>query len=241
MSNYYNEVYHLRLNRYGLDFQSRIQNQREKDFDNYLLKTIYRVDFEHDGKNHSGSLERYKQNHTETQGYLLTKRDLSLPNGTMLNIISHNGDRARWMVWWKEAIEASGYNKYIVLKASHLITWTAPEGDFEQWAYFYGPGTSKIEDVAKTSTDKPVYLENNNQHMFITSYNKLLEKDQYFEVTFENRRQGFVITGYDFHSTPGVAYITVDPVQLREKPKRLKPIEGAGAEDYFWFAGGNNA
>ena len=45
MSSYYEKAYQKRLNRYGLDYQSRIQNQREKDFNNYLYKTIYRVDF----------------------------------------------------------------------------------------------------------------------------------------------------------------------------------------------------
>ena len=43
--NYYNDVYLKRLNRYGLDYQSRVQGQREREFENYLLKTIYRVDF----------------------------------------------------------------------------------------------------------------------------------------------------------------------------------------------------
>jgi hypothetical protein len=27
------------------------------------------------------------------------------------------------MVWWKENIEASGYNKYVVLKMTHKLTW----------------------------------------------------------------------------------------------------------------------
>ena len=59
-NNYYYDVYKRRLNRYGLDYQSRIQNQREREFDNYLYKTIYRVDFEFDGEWHPASLERYK-------------------------------------------------------------------------------------------------------------------------------------------------------------------------------------
>ena len=43
MSEYYEKVYQRRLNRYGMDYQSRIQNQRERDFESYLYKTIYRV------------------------------------------------------------------------------------------------------------------------------------------------------------------------------------------------------
>jgi len=42
---YYDEVYLKRLNRYGLDYQSRLQGQRERNFENYLLKTPFRIDF----------------------------------------------------------------------------------------------------------------------------------------------------------------------------------------------------
>jgi hypothetical protein len=63
--NYFEDVYLKRLNRYGYDYQSRIQGQREREFEDKLLKSVYRVDFEFDGKMHPGTLERYKQNETE--------------------------------------------------------------------------------------------------------------------------------------------------------------------------------
>ena len=88
----YYDIYKRRLNRYGLDYQSRLQGQRERNFDNYLLKTIYRVDFWFDGIYTPGSLERYKQDYTETQCYLLVAADIELPNGLMLNIESQNGN-----------------------------------------------------------------------------------------------------------------------------------------------------
>jgi hypothetical protein len=87
----YYEIYKRRLNRYGLDYQSRVQGQRERDFDNYLLKSIYRVDFWYDNTYVPATLERYKQDYTETQCYLLTRRELEIPNGTMLRIESKDG------------------------------------------------------------------------------------------------------------------------------------------------------
>lgn len=60
MSNYYDDIYLKRLNRYGLDYQSRLQNQRERNFEEKLLKSIYRVDFEYNGEIHPATLERYK-------------------------------------------------------------------------------------------------------------------------------------------------------------------------------------
>ena len=74
-----------------MDYQSRIQGQRERDFDNYLLKSIYRVDFWYDNIYVPAVLERYKQDYTETQGYLLTRRDVEIPNGTIIDVEGQNG------------------------------------------------------------------------------------------------------------------------------------------------------
>lgn len=240
MGNYYETAYKKRLNRYGLDYQSRIQNQRERDFDNYLYKTIYRVDFEFEGAKHPGSLERYKQDYSETQGYLLTKIDLQLPNGTILMIESQNGNVTPWMVWWLEKIEASGYNRYIVLKMTHYLSWEIEGETYAQWAYFYGPGASTIQDAIKTSSGKPVYSENNNLYMFITPYSDKIEKEIYFEVTQGETRSGYVVTQLDIGSTPGVAYVSIDPVPIREKSEAPKDLDIIPKEDSFWLQGGFN-
>ena len=157
-NNYYENAYRRRLNRYGLDYQTRIQGSRERDFDNYLYKTIYRVDFRYDNELVPGSLERNSQDYSEVQHYLLVRRDVEIPNGTILNIISKNDKITPWMVWWKEEIEASGYNRYVVLRMTHLLTWRDAENiSHEQWAFFSGPGTATISDTIKSSSsDFPV-------------------------------------------------------------------------------------
>ena len=81
--NYFEDVYLKRLNRYGYDYQSRIQAQREEVFEGLLLKSIYRVDFVYEDEMHPGLLERYKQDETETMQYLLTRVGLNMPNGTL--------------------------------------------------------------------------------------------------------------------------------------------------------------
>lgn len=235
----YYEIYRRRLNRYGLDYQSRLQGQRERNFDNYLLKTIYRVDFWFDGIYTPGSLERYKQDYTETQCYLLVAADIELPNGLVLNIESQNGNQQMWMVWWKEQIESSGYNKYVVLKMTHLITWEDEEKNkHEQWAYFSGPGTSKITDTIKSSSGEALYKENNNLHLFITSYDKTLVRDVYFENKQGETNQGFVVTETDIVSTPGVAYISVDPSFVRDKTEKPTQTAGDDPAEFFWLNGG---
>lgn len=237
---YYENIYQKRLNRYGLDFQARIQGQREKDFENYLYKTIYRVDFEYEGKRHPGSLERYKQDYSETQGYLLTRNNLRIPNGTILQIKSQNESTSFWMIWWLEQIESSGYNRYVVLKMTHYLSWNHDGLELSQWGYFRGPGTSTILDTIKTSSNRPVYSENNNLHMFITPQNNTLTRDQYFEVEQGGLLQGYVVKEFDINSTPGVGYITVDPVPLRDKQLVPKPTEKDEKEDFYWLNGGVN-
>ena len=237
MGSYYEKVYQRRINRYGLDYQSRIQSQRERDFDNYLYKTIYRVDFEFDGEHIPASLERYKQDYSETQGYLLTKTDVKIPNGTVLMIQSKNDTVTPWMVWWLEQIEASGYNKYVVLKMTHYLKWISGDKTIEQWAYFSGPGTAAISDVIRTATGKPVYSENNNLHTFITTHNESICRDLYFEVNQGNTTQAYVVTEFDINSTPGVNYVTVDPVQVREPQKPIQ-VDNNNKEEYFWLQGG---
>lgn len=238
ITEYYEGAYRRRLNRYGLDYQSRIQNQRERDFDNYLYKTIYRVDFEFEGDLVPGSLERYKQDYSETQGYLLTRVDVKIPSGTVLMIESRDGTKNPWMVWWLEKIEASGYNRYVVLKMTHYLRWTSEDNEeHEQWAYFFGPGKATIQDTVRTATGRPVYSENNNLHMFITTQNEALCQKAYFEVQQGNITQGYIIKEFDINSTPGVNYVTVDPVPLREKSETVISSEGE-ATDFFWLNGG---
>lgn len=237
MSNYYQDVYLKRLNRYGLDYQSRLRGQLERDFNNYLLKTIYRVDFNFEQEYHPGSLERYKQDYTETSCYLLTKRDLIIPNGTILELESQNGDKSPWMVWWLEKIESSGYNRYVVLKMTHQLNWKIKEENFSAWGYFSGPGNTTINDTIESETGAPLYLENNNLHMFITTQNDNLLKGVYFEVKQGNITQGYVVREFDINSTPGVVYLSVDPVPLREENK-IELTDKDSNEDIFWLTGG---
>jgi hypothetical protein len=87
-----------------------------------------------------------------------------------------------YMVWWLEHIEASGYNKYVVLKMTHELTWRDAENvSHTAWAYFSGPGTSTITDTMKSTAAEAIYQENNNLYMFVTAYDASLIRETYFE------------------------------------------------------------
>ena len=236
---YYDDIYLKRLNRYGTDYQSRIQGQREREFEEYLLKSVYRLDFTYGVDTHPGSLEPYKQDESETQAYLLTRVDLDLPLGTVLMLPNKDGVEKPWMIWWFESMKASGYNRYVVLRMTHEISWKTASGKAcSQYAYFYGPGTSMIQDTIKSKTGQALYAENNNLHMFITPVSEDIEKDNYFEVTTGNVKQAFRITDYDVTSTPGVEYVSVDPTYVRDSSTAPTQTSEDSPDDFYWLNGG---
>lgn len=234
----YFEIYKKRLNRYGHDFQSRVQGQRERNFENYLLKSLYRVDCKYDDKEIPATLERYKQDYTETQCYLLTRITDVIPNGTILTVVSRDGEENLWMIWWLEEIEASGYNRYVVLRMTNYLGWETEGTMYHQWGYFSGPGTSTISDTVKSSTGVPLYRENNNLHMFVTPYAADLKKESYLEVEFGKTKSAYVVTDVDVNSTPGVMYVSVDPSYIRDKSEKPAQTESSDPNDFFWLNGG---
>lgn len=247
--NFYEDVYLNRLNRYGNDYQSRITGQRRKVFENYLYKTPFRVEFMYNDNFQVASLEPYKQNETKTLQYLLTDLALKLPNGTILEIEKPRVDINEietnyWMVYWLEEKLTAGYNRYVVLEMTHFIEWKDRDGKMQStYAYFYGQEDNMLKDELKSrSRDHALYNENLKMSFFILPFNSKIRKDDYLEVTIgeeDNKlTEAYTVVGYDIHSTPGVEYVTVDPVYLRDNtPAPEQSTEPD--EEYFWLNGGN--
>ena len=238
---YYKDVYLKRLNRYGLDYQSRVQGQRERLFENLLLKSLYRVDFEYNGELIPGIFEKYKQDETETLHYLLTRVDMNIPGGTILMIPNKDKELKPWMVYYLEEINASGYNRYIMLKMSHYLTWMARDGkEYSTWAYFYGQEDNMLKDELQSRSRMNVrYTENLKLSFFVTPINEHIRKDDYLVVNKNNPLQeAYVVTGYDINSTKGVEYVTVDPVYIRDESKVPEKTESDDPDDFFWLNGG---
>ena len=241
MDNSYYDIYLKRLNRYGNDYQTRTQNKRERDFENYLLKSVYRIEFEYDTKINPATFERYKQDETETLHYLLTRVDVNIPNGTILMLPNKDDELKPWMIYYLEAIKASGYNRYIVLKMTHFLKWKDREGNSRSsWAYMYGQEDNMLKDELQSrSRSDARYTENLKGSFFVLPTNEYLRKDDYLEVGEGALKEGYRVTGYDIQSTPGVEYVTVDPIYLYDNSPAPEKQEGDNEEDYFWLEGGN--
>lgn len=234
---YYGDIYLKRLNRFGLDYQSRIQHQREYNFERLLLKSIYRIDFEYNGELHPATLERYKQDETETFGYLLTRVNLNIPAGTILMLPNKDMEYIPWLIYYLEEIKASGYNRYIVIKMTHFITWKGRDDEtYTSWAYMYGQEDNMLKDELKSrSRMDTLYTENLKMSFFVLPTNEHLRKDDYLEIGEGALKEAYRVTGYDIQSTPGVEYVTVDPVYLRDNTPAPVQQPGESDEDYYWI------
>lgn len=237
---YFEDIYKKRVNRYGLDYQSRIQREREELFDLYLLKTIYRVDFFFEDEEVAGSLEKYKQDETQTLQYLLTKTNINMPNGTILMIPDKDKIKKPWLVYYLEDIKASGYNKYIVLKMTHYLTWTARDGSQqESWAYMYGQEDNMLKDeIRSRSRMDTIYAENLKMSFFVMPTTPKIKKDDYLEIGTGELKEQYRVTGYDIQSTPGVEYVTVDPTYEYDLTPAPQQQPGDSEDEFFWLNGG---
>lgn len=237
----YFEIYKKRANRFGNDYQSRIQGAREETFEHLLLKSIYRVDFDFEGETIPGILERYKQDETETLQYLLTRVDKNIPNGTVLLISDKDKKLKPWMVYYLENIKASGYNRYIVLKMTHYLTWTARDGSIqESWAYMYGQENNMLKDeIRSRSRMDTLYAENLKLNFFVLPLNPKIQKDDYFIIGEGELQEYYRVTGYDRQSSEGVEYVSVDPTYEYDLTPPPEKSESDSDEDFYWFEGGS--
>lgn len=236
---YYHDIFLKRLNRYGLDYQSRLQKQREQNFEKLLLKSIYRIDFMYQNEMHPGTIERYKQDETETIAYLLTRVNLNIPAGTILMIPNKDNVEKPWMIYYLEEIKASGYNRYIVVKMTHYLRWIARDGEkHESWAYMYGQEDNMLKDeIRSRSRMDALYGENLKMSFFLMPFTEHIRKDDYLEID-NGLLEAYRVTGYDIQSTPGVEYVTVDPIYLYDHSPKPEQTPEDNPEDFYWLNGG---
>ena len=237
----YYDIYNLRLNRYGFDYQSRMQAKREKQFEALLAKSLYRVEVDWNGGYFVGSFEKYKQDETETLHYLLTDVNTNIPGGTILEIPDKDQIKQPWMVYWLERINASGYNRYIMLRMTHFLTWTARDGTLQtSWAYMYGQEDNMLKnEIRSRSRMDTIYAENLKLSFFVMPVNPNVKIEDYFIIGEKPLQEYYRVTGYDMQSTEGVEYVSVDPVYEYDLTPAPEMGSGDDPKDFVWLKGGN--
>ncbi len=233
----YFDVYAQRLNKYGTTYQERVQGQREKGFDLYLAQVSTLVHFSYENEDISASLERDTQDESKTIHSLLTERQVEIPSGTILNITNQKDEESVWMIYYKEEIATSGYNKYIVLKMTHYLTWTAKDGSLqESWAYMYGKYNLQNADLAHSNGN--YILENEAAAFFIMPVTPFIDQDNYLIIGEEPLQEYYRVLGYDRQSTKGIEYVSVDRFYELDETPAPEKTEEDDPNDFFWLDGG---
>ena len=234
------DIYFKRLNRYGTDYPSRLQNQREREFERKLTYSVYRLDFPYGDTMEAGTLEPLSQDNTKTMAHLLTRTRVQLEPGTILMLDDANNQKTPWMVYYLEHIKASGYNRYTLIRMTHYLTWTARDGSTQSsWAYVYGQEDNMLKDeIRSRSRSDIIYAENLKSSFFVCPTNEFIRKDDYMEIGIDALKEGYRVTGYDIISAPGVEYVSIDPVYLRDHSVPPVQKEEDDPAKFFWLNGG---
>lgn len=96
------------------------------------------------------------------------------------------------------------------------------------------------DELRSRSRMDTLYTENLKTSFFILPTNEFLSKDDYLEIGEGKLKEAYRVTGYDIQSTPGVEYVTVDPVYLRDHTPAPEIQPGEDPADYYWLNGGEN-
>ena len=206
------------------------------------MKSVYRIDFSYEDEECPGLLERYKQDETETRAYLLTRVSLNIPAGTILYLPNKDLELIPWMVYWLENIKASGYNRYVMLKMTHTITWQREGQTFSTLAYFYGQEDNMLKDeIRSRSRMDTIYSENLKLSFMVIPLNKDLHKDDYFEIGEGELIEAYRVTGYDRQSTPGVEFVSIDPIYVYDHSPKPEQEQGDNPDDFYWLNKGGES
>jgi hypothetical protein len=103
------------------------------------------------------------------------------------------------MIYYLENIKASGYNRYIVLKMTHLLHWIARDGsEQESYAYMYGQEDNMLKnEIRSRSRMDTIYEENLKLSFFVMPTNSNLKIDDYFIIGEKPLQEYYRVTGLD--------------------------------------------
>lgn len=207
-----NDIYKSRLNRWGTNSTDRLNNARAVNFQRFLEGSPHTVEFLHEGETQRGVLEPFRQDQSKTLMHLLTDIEFQPKIGTIVEIEGFN-----WMFYWLDDHRNKGYNRWIVMKMSREVEWRNPNGDkHSSLAFIYGQEDNMLKnEIRSRSRSAALYQENLKLSFMVMPAKGNIEYDSYLTIEESGFSTGFRVTGYDFLSTPGIVYVSMDPTPAR--------------------------
>lgn len=237
---YYENIYKKRLGRYGSTAGERLEQGRQRNFERFLMSSPHYVTFFH--KKHTGLLEEveavlepFRQDQTRTLMYLLTRVGERFNIGEIITI-QHNDLTNRFMFYeWHERRD-SGYNRWLLIKLNHKISWLNQDGGtHESEAYIYSQEDNMLKNELKSrSRSATLYLENLKLDFMLMPAHPELKINSYLEIKVGELERAERVTGFDFLSTPGVMYVSMDPTFKRDLSPMPEMTQEDDPSDFFW-------
>lgn len=234
----YFDIYKKRMNRYGDNATDRLEKGRQQNFEKFLYQSPHYTKFQYKDKEVECVFEPSSQDETKTVMHVLCRVGEKFNPGDIVTICGK-----RYMFWYWDERQDSGYNRWNVIKLSQCIEWLNEDGStWSNEAYIFSQQTNMLKNELKSrSRSATLYLENLKLDFMIMPSDKNLEIGSYLVIKIDDMSRAERVTGIDFLSTPGVMYVSMDPTIERDltPPSEKKPEDNDN--DYFWLGniGGN--
>lgn len=218
----------------GEGLKERINRGREANFERFLKASPHYEKVKYNEKELECVLEPSSQDNTKTLMHLLCRVKDELKAGSIIET-----GKDKFMLFFHEHRQDSGYNRWTILRLNHHITWYTKDGkQHSSYVYLHGQRESALEGTIKSrSREATLFMENMKLETIIMPINKDIEIDAYFTLSIEGLSRNYRVVGYDFTSTEGVMYISVDPTIKRDLTPAPEKKEEDKAEDFFWLGG----
>lgn len=223
---YYEDVYLQRVNRNGTSRQERILNTKIQNFENFLPKSMYKVDFSCNYQNYIGSLQPAKSDEKDIISYMLTSKTVDIETGSILDITTSTGINQKWLVTFKDHNDTYGYNKYKVYLLDRILTWYDKDKIIHtSYVNVASAKDNSVKDIFK-NIGGSTYREAQNYINLIMKFDTNIQKEYYCLLNGSPR--AFIVSDYDCETVPGVQYLTIDITPVRDKDSQTATPSG------FW-------
>lgn len=228
----YFDIYKKRMNRYGDNVTDRLEKGRQQNFEKFLHQSPHYTKFQYKDKEVECVFEPSSQDETKTVMHVLCRVGEKFNPGDIVTICGK-----RYMFWYWDERQDSGYNRWNVIKLSQYIEWLNEDGStWSNEAYIFSQQTNMLKNELKSrSRSATLYLENLKLDFMIMPSDKNLEIGSYLVIKIDDMSRAERVTGIDFLSTPGVMYVSMDPTIERDLTKTPEKTDEDEDNDFFWL------
>lgn len=228
----YFDIYKKRINRYGDNATDRLEKGRQQNFEKFLHQSPHYTKFQYKEKEVECVFEPSSQDETKTVMHVICRVGEKFNPGDIVTICGK-----RYMFWYWDERQDSGYNRWNVIKLSQCIEWLNEDGStWSNEAYIFSQQTNMLKNELKSrSRSATLYLENLKLDFMIMPSDKNLEIGSYLVIKINDMSRAERVTGIDFLSTPGVMYVSMDPTIERDLTKTPEKTDEDEDNDFFWL------